>query len=73
MAFSQPAIQSIIITGIFSALGAFFIALRLWTRLVIIRATGYEDIALVASWVSVNPKALRISTKADHYSYALWE
>jgi hypothetical protein len=60
MEFSGRAVQTAIITGVFSALGTFFVALRLWTRFVIVRAAGYEDFVLIASWVSTTSSPLHI-------------
>ncbi|KAF2110268.1 hypothetical protein BDV96DRAFT_464079, partial [Lophiotrema nucula] len=44
-------VQTAAIIGIFSSLGTLFVALRLWTRFVIIRAPGWEDWVLIASWL----------------------
>ncbi|PSN63279.1 hypothetical protein BS50DRAFT_461134, partial [Corynespora cassiicola Philippines] len=35
----------------FSLLGTFFVGLRLWTRLIIIRAPGWEDLMIAVSWL----------------------
>ncbi|KAF2264402.1 hypothetical protein CC78DRAFT_616826 [Lojkania enalia] len=56
----QRAVQTAIIISIFAALGTFFVALRLWTRLVIIRAPGWEDWVIVASWLCATATVITI-------------
>lgn len=51
MALDPRAVQTAVIISIFAGLGSLFVALRLWTRFVIIRAPGYEDYVLISSWV----------------------
>jgi hypothetical protein len=55
MAMADRAIQTVIITAVFTALCTVFVAARLYTRFYIIRGPGYEDWILVASWVRLEP------------------
>lgn len=61
MPLGHRAVQAAIISGIFATLGTLFCALRLWTRVVIIRAVGYEDFVLLFSWVQPVQRALLTS------------
>lgn len=55
MALGHPlggrVISATIVTSVFGALGTLFVALRLYTRLALIRAVGWEDLILTLSWV----------------------
>ncbi|KAF2877246.1 hypothetical protein BDV95DRAFT_468720, partial [Massariosphaeria phaeospora] len=45
------AIQTASVISLFAVLGSAFVALRLWTRFMIIRSPGWEDWVLISSWV----------------------
>lgn len=62
---TRPA-QTIVVAGVFTALGTLFVALRLWTRLVIIRSPGYEDAILAFSWVRSNLGLVTIAPSLTH-------
>lgn len=51
MAMVSRAVQAVVVTGIFTGLGTFFVGLRLYTRFIITRAPGWEDAILALSWV----------------------
>ncbi|KAF2704977.1 hypothetical protein K504DRAFT_449041 [Pleomassaria siparia CBS 279.74] len=50
MLLGQLALRTAVICGLFAGLGTLFCALRVWTRVVVIRAVGYEDFVLLCSW-----------------------
>ncbi|KAF2729161.1 hypothetical protein EJ04DRAFT_502843 [Polyplosphaeria fusca] len=50
MTIGGRGVQTAIVTSLFAALGTLFVALRLWTRFVVIRAPGWEDWVLITSW-----------------------
>lgn len=48
----ERAAQIVAIIVIFAVIGTLAIALRLWTRLILVKAPGPEDWVLFTSWVS---------------------
>jgi hypothetical protein len=51
MALSHAGTQVVAVISLFAAITTLFVGLRLWTRFLLIRAPGYEDTVLIASWV----------------------
>jgi ABC-type uncharacterized transport system permease subunit len=73
MAMVSRAVQAVIVTGIFTSLGTFFVGLRLYTRIVITRAPGWEDAILVLSWVCSNWHNIPLAAASTyvHISFSL--
>ncbi|KAF2476742.1 uncharacterized protein BDR25DRAFT_278059 [Lindgomyces ingoldianus] len=66
MALGHRAVEAAVVSSIFAALGTIAVALRLWTRLVIIRAPGIEDAIIVASWMCAVVTVITIGMQIVH-------
>jgi hypothetical protein len=51
MTMEPRAQQTAAVLSVFAIVGTLFVALRLYTRFFIIRASGWEDWVLFSSWV----------------------
>ena len=47
------ALQTVVAISAISVISTVFVGLRLWTRLAVIRAAGYDDLAVGLSWVCI--------------------